>query len=177
VSARSRQWTGRRRPSAAVIAVAAVAGAIAIGAPVPAAGQLSAPCEVKCGVVLGASSYAVATAAMVGWGRHTGGMRTGKRAAGIWLASFALAASGGLALGGDGARQERVVYASGLGLVAGGVIGLAVGSLRSGEPGDLLAMNLIGAGIGSLIGGVVGALTYERETPGAIPVLTIRIPI
>jgi hypothetical protein len=175
VSARSRQWIGRRRPSTAVIA--AVAGAIAIGAPVPAAGQLSAPCEVKCGVVLGASSYAVATAAMVGWGRHTGGVRTGKRAAGIWLASFALAASGGLALGGDGARQERVVYASGLGLVAGGVIGLAVGSLRSGEPGDLLAMNLIGAGIGSLIGGVVGALTYERETPGAIPVLAIRIPI
>jgi hypothetical protein len=104
-------------------------------------------------------------------------MKTGKRAAGIWLGSFALAASGGLALGGDGARQERVVYASGLGLATGGVIGLAVGSARSGEPGDLLAVSLIGAGIGSLIGGVVGALTYERETSGAFPVLTIRIPI
>jgi hypothetical protein len=156
--------------------VVAFAAAIGAGAAAPAAAQLSAPCEVKCAVVLGVSSYTVGTAAMVAWGRSTGGVATGGRAAAIWLSGATLAAAGGLSLGGDGARQERAVYASGIGLLVGGLAGSSLGWARAAEPGDVLAMSLIGAGFGSLIGGVIGALTYEAETSDPVPVFMIRIP-
>jgi hypothetical protein len=158
------------------LALLAAGTAIATSAP-PATAQLSAPCEVTCGVVLGASAYAVGTAAMVAWGRHVGGVATGGRATAIWLSAFGLAAGSGIALGGDGARQERAVYASGVGLGAGALVGLAVGAASDGE-GDALAMSLIGAGIGSLLGGVIGALSHEAETSDmSVPVLILRIPM
>jgi hypothetical protein len=158
------------------LALLVAGAALATSAP-PVTAQLSTPCEVKCGVVLGASAYAVGTAAMVAWGRHVGGVATGGRATAIWLSAFGLAAGSGIALGGDGARQERAVYASGVGLGAGALVGLAVGAASDGE-GDALAMSLIGAGIGSLLGGVIGALSHEAETSDmSVPVLILRIPM
>jgi len=151
---------------------------LALAVPTRADAQLSDPCALACGAVLAASSYAVGTATMVAWGRLGGGVAVPQSAAVAWMTGFVATAAGGLALGSDGERQERAIYGSGVGLLAGAAVGLAVGATGGdGDDGRPFAMSLIGAGIGSLIGGVYGALSYEDAGPGAsAPLFTIRIP-
>ena len=108
--------------------------------------QLSAPCKAACGLVLGLSSYAVATGTVAAWGRLTGGLNTANQGKWVWASGFTLAAGAGIALSGNGERQERAVYGAGLGVLAGATVGLIVGSIRSGDSKSRrLAATLIGA--------------------------------
>jgi len=179
----SRRQRGERtspwRASRPRLRLALVAGSLLFTAPDSATAQLSDPCEAACSLVLGVTGYAVATGALVAWGRHTGGISTDKEGMWAWGTGFVLTVGGGVALGGNGERQERAVYAAGLGVLAGSAVGLAVGSMRPDSNGTTrLAATLIGAGAGALIGGVYGALTHDQEGAGAprpVPLLTFRL--
>lgn len=131
--------------------------------PEPVTAQFTTPCEARCALVLGASSYAVGTGALVAWARTTGGISTGREGLWIWASGFALTVGGGVALSSDGQRQERAVYASGVGLLAGSAAGLLVGTLGAGSGPPPLATALIGASAGALIGGLFGALTHDGD--------------
>ncbi len=143
--------------------------------------QFSGPCQIRCGLVLGASSYAVGVGALVAWSRHTGGISSASEGTRIWASGVALTLGGGIALSGNGERQQRSVYASGVGLLAGSAAGLIAGSIRSdGDGARTVAVTLIGAGVGALIGGLYGAVSYDGEaglpstdTP-PVPLFSVR---
>ena len=169
----TRAWVRR-----SVVATLALSAATAL-LPRPARGQFRAPCEVQCALTLGATAYVAGTSALVAWGRASGGVSTSKEAALVWGTGFAIVAGGGVALGGNGARQERAIYGAGLGTLAGTVAGFAVGLTRSSSlPGTrtarLVAATLIGAGVGALAGGVYGALTHDPASPIPIPLFAVR---
>jgi len=125
---------------------------------------------VACGLALGATGFTVAMGTLVATGRASGGVSSIPRAAGIWAGSLLLFVGGGVALGGNGARQERAVYASGIGALAGSVAGLGVeASLGRGDRARKVAAALIGAAAGAVVGGVYGALSYDAEQAGAQP--------
>lgn len=155
-----------------------VLAALFLAKPDSATAQLSDPCEVACSLVLGLTGYAVATSTLVAWGRHTGGISTSSEGLWAWGAGFALTVGGGVALGGNGERQERAIYAAGLGVLAGAAVGLAVGSIRPGGDGaNRWAATIIGAGAGALIGGLYGALSHDGRASGRatqVPLFTFR---
>ena len=155
---------GRYRRVSKTLGFALGAATLLSAHPRELAAQLSAPCEATCALVLGVSSYAVGTGAVVAWGRLTGGMTTASQGKWVWASGFAVAAGGGVALSGNGERQERAVYGAGLGLLAGATVGLVVGSIRSeGSGARRLAATLIGAGAGALLGGVYGAMSHDED--------------
>lgn len=165
-----------RRPLGA-LRLALVVGGLWSARPSPAAAQLSSPCEATCALVLGLSGYAVGTGAVVAWGRHTGGLSTSGQALRLWVSGFAMTVGSGMALSGNGERQERAVYGAGLGLIAGSAVGLVLGSIGSeGDGARRIAGVLIGAGAGALIGGVFGALSYDEGSGPAVavPLLAFR---
>jgi hypothetical protein len=140
--------------------------------------QFSAPCELSCALLLGVTGYAVGTSTLVAVGRHTGGLSSASEAAWAWGAGFVVAVGAGMALSGDGERQERAVYGSGLGLITGSVAGLVSTSLGSEADGARrLAATLIGAGAGAVVGGVIAALTVPADRQPETPVTISRIPV
>ena len=143
-----------------------------------AAAQFEEPCELACIGVLSATSFVTATGAAVAMGRLTGGMSTVNQGLVVWSGTFAAMAGGGMGLSGNGARQERAVYAAGIGLLSGAAAGLAIEALRTGgdEP-RMLAGTLIGAALGAIAGGLYGAISYDGEEDSQpIPLLTLSIP-
>lgn len=166
-----------RRGSTVVLAAALLA-AVPAGSPDPLAAQLSDPCELSCGAVLGASAAGVGLGGLVAWARHTGGVSTTNEALLIVGAGFALALGGGISLAGNGNRQERAVHGSGIGLVGGAALGLSVAALvETFDAPRAYSAAVIGAGAGALIGGLIGALTYEGQSiAGGVPQLS-TIPL
>jgi len=155
-----------------------VALAMLLGRPDSSTAQLSHPCEAACSLVLGLTGVTVATSTLVAWGRHTGGISNTRQGMAAWGTGFALTVGGGIALSGSGARQERAVYAAGLGVLAGAAAGWVVGSIRPGEDrANRWATTLIGAGVGALIGGVYGAVSHDEGSGGMgapVPLFTVR---
>ena len=156
----------------------ALAAALLIGSPpAPASAQFSDPCDFPCALVLGASAYTVAIGTVVGYGRATRGYSTRNVALGVWVTSFVAVTGGGMALSGNGERQERAIYASGIGALGGALVGLALGPTfdetdRSGK----LAAVLVGAAAGALVGGVYGALSYDGGATAQPASIGVRIP-
>lgn len=149
---------------AVVVTVAACA------TPRAAAAQFSDPCDLGCALVLGGASYAFAMGTTTAVGRLNGGFSTSNQGVLTWGLSFAAAAGAGMALAGNGGRQERAVYSAGLGAIAGGLAGLAVEALGDSSAATRLAASLIGSAAGALAGGVIGATTYDGDTgAGAQP--------
>lgn len=150
--------------------------------PAPAEGQFKAPCELQCALALGATAYVVGTSTLVAWGRATGGVSTSKEALLAWGAGFAIVAGSGVALSGNGARQEGAVYGAGLGTLAGSIAGFAVGLARTDAPSSrgprgarLVAAALVGAGAGALAGGIYGALSHSDQGPTSqLPLFAVR---
>jgi hypothetical protein len=95
----------------------------------------------------------------------------------VWGATFTAVAGGGIVLSGNGARQQRAIYAAGIGTAAGALAGLAFEAARTG--GDrprVLAGTLIGATVGAIAGGVYGALTHDDEgRAGSVPLMSVSI--
>ena len=145
--------------------------------PSHATAQLSTPCEATCAVVLGATGFTAATGALVAYGRHTGGVSTLSEGLTVWGTGLAVVLGGGLALSGNGARQERAVYAAGIGALAGGLVGLGVESaLEESDGARKVAAALIGAAAGALAGGVYGALSQQEGEGGVqASLLSVRI--
>lgn len=147
-------------------------------APTPASAQFTDPCELGCIAVLGATSFVTATGVSVAAGRITGGLTSMNSGLLLWGLSFAATAGGGMALSGNGARQERAVYAAGIGTLAGAVAGGLVGTSLGRDEAHVISGTLVGAAAGALIGGAVGALTWSAdEGGGAMPLFSIRLPI
>jgi len=163
----------RRRLSAAF----AAAALLAVHAR-PVAGQFEEPCELACIGVLATTSFVTATGAAVGMGRLTGGMSSVNQGVVVWGGTFAAMAGGGMALSGDGRRQERAVYGAGIGLAAGAVTGLLIEAIRTrGDEPRVLAGSLMGAALGAVVGGVVGVITYDGDGASSpVPVLSVTIP-
>lgn len=153
--------------------------AVAIAFPSSTQAQLSEPCEIRCGLVLGSTAFVVGTSALVAWGRMTGGVSTSKEAAVAWGAGFAITLGGGVALGTEGVRQERAVYGAGLGAAVGAASGLIVSAVlqQAGRPRErrthIVAATLVGAGIGALAGGIYGAISAEDGTSVTLPLLQL----
>lgn len=136
--------------------------------PVEARAQLSDPCQIKCAVVLGAASFAVALGTTVSVGRLRGGHSTARQGGVYWTVGLAVGLGAGIALSGNGERQRRAVYAAGIGTLAGSLAGLAVESLSGESSGPRrLAATLIGAAVGALAAGAYGAISYEGPGVGA----------
>ena len=149
-------------------------------APTPAEGQLSDPCSVGCGLVLGATSFVVAQGVATAVGRASGGFSTTRQGIVAWGAGFALAAGGGIALSGNGARQERAVHAAGIGTLAGATAGLGLGAIFAESSEGRLSAALVGGALGALVGGVVGAATWEPDAAGPgtpVELATVSLPL
>ena len=161
----------RRAPLAGgVCARAAVLGVIVLTcASTEAHAQPSDPCEIKCGVVLGVASSAVAVGTVVGLGRLRGGYSTPEQALASLTVGLGIGLGAGIALSGNGERQRRAVYAAGIGTVAGSLADLAVESVTGDSSGATrLAATLIGAAVGTLAAGAYGAISYEGPDAGAL---------
>jgi len=145
--------------------------ALAVGmslCPVEASAQFSEPCAVTCGLTLGAVGFVFATGTSAAVGRATGGYTTTRQGIATWSVGFLAAAGAGMALSGNGARQERAVYGAALGALSGSVAGLLVGSLGESSGATRLAATLIGAAVGVVAGGVVGAATLDESSGGTV---------
>jgi hypothetical protein len=140
--------------------------------------QFSDPCQVTCAAVLGATGFVAATGASVAVGRLSGGMSTVDQGLWVWGSSFLVFAGGGVALAGDGERQERAVYAAGIGTAAGALAGLALGAVRTSADGpQRLAGVLVGATVGALLGGAYGALSHKADaSQSTVPLFTLQLP-
>lgn len=150
-----------------------------VQAPEPVAAQFEAPCELQCAAALGATSFVAATGISVAVGRVGGGLSSMSQGLWVWGAAFAAVVGGGTALSGNGERQERAVYAAGIGTLVGALAGGTLEAARSrADEAHVISGALIGAAAGALIGGAVGALTYdEGASSTAIPLLTLRLPL
>lgn len=148
-------------------ALAVVMLAAALG-PRESAAQFADPCLTTCALTLGATGVVAATGAVVAFARLEGGMSTTTQA--LWTGgmTFALVAGSGMALSGNGERQEQAVYGAAIGSAAGALVGLAIGSMgESGDGSRRLAGTLAGAAAGVVVGGVLGALGHNE--PGIVP--------
>lgn len=135
---------------------------LALLLPTPAEAQLADPCRVRCALVIGASGFAVGTGTAVVAGRAVGGFASIREGALFWSLGFGVTVGSAIALSGDGGRQERAVYASGAGAVAGALSGWVAATLAGGEAEPTRwAATLVGAAVGAWAGGVYGALTYD----------------
>jgi hypothetical protein len=145
--------------------------------PSSARAQLSEPCAAACGATLVAVSAVAATGAVATLGRLEGGLSTTSEGLWAWGASFAAVVGAGAALSGDGARQERAVYAAAVGSVAGAALGLVLGAATdSGDRARSVAAALIGAAVGTVAGGVYGALSHDDRGAALTPSLSLEIP-
>jgi hypothetical protein len=128
--------------------------------------------------VLGATGLTAATGALVAYGRQGGGVSTLSEGLTVWGIGLVGFVGGGIALGGNGARQERAVYAAGIGAVAGSLLWLGIEStLEASDGARKVAATLMGAAAGALAGGVYGALSYEEGGSGApASLLSVHIP-
>jgi len=158
--------------------VLVVLGLIWACAPARASAQFSEPCELGCIAVLGATSFVTATGVAVAAGRMTGGMTSVNQGLLVWGASFAVTTGAGMALSGNGERQERAIYSAGLGTLAGALTGGLLGASLGDDEAHMISGTMVGAAAGALIGGVVGALTWSaKDAGGATPLFSIRLPI
>ncbi len=166
--------SGRRcgRPTIFSLALALLAAAA------PASAQLTAPCAVTCAAVLGATGLTAATGALVAYARHGGRVSTPSEGLTVWGIGLVGFVGSGIALGGNGQRQERAVYAAGIGALAGSLLWLGIEStLAESDGARKIAATLMGAAAGALAGGVYGALSYEAGGGGApASLLSVRIP-
>jgi peptidoglycan/LPS O-acetylase OafA/YrhL len=146
-------------------------------APRESAAQFAEPCSTACALTLGATGVVAATGAVVAFGRLEGGMSTTSRAAWTGAVGFAFVVGSGMALSGNGGRQERAVYGAAIGSATGALLGLAFGSMGgSGDGSPRLAGTLVGAAAGVIIGGVYGALSHGEGGYGAAaPGLAITV--
>lgn len=144
--------------------------------PRPVSGQFSDPCAVTCGLTLGVVSFAFATGASTAVGRAKGGYTTTRQGIVTWSVGFLSAAGAGMALSGNGARQERAVYGAALGALGGSVAGLLVESLGDSNSTTRLAATLIGGAVGVVAGGVIGAATLDTDADGAAEAALISVP-
>jgi hypothetical protein len=142
----------------------------------PASAQLSDPCGVTCGVVLGTTGVTFATGALVAYTRHTGGVSTPGEGLRVFAVGLATYVGGAFALSGNGARQERAVYGAGIGALAGSAVFLAIESTRAESDGSRkLAALLMGAAAGSLAGGVYSALSHDTEPNGPLASISLTL--
>jgi hypothetical protein len=138
--------------------------------------QLSDPCAAACGSTLVVVGAVAATGAVATLGRVTGGLTDTSEGLWMWGSSFAAVVGAGALLSGDGARQERAIYAAALGSVAGAAIGLAVGAATdSRDRARSVAAALIGAAVGTVVGGVYGALSHDDERVALTPSLSLGV--
>jgi hypothetical protein len=145
--------------------------------PSSARAQLSDPCAAACGATLAVTGAVAATGAVATLGRLTGGLSTTSEGLWVWGSSFAAVLGAGAALSGNGARQERAVYAAAIGSLAGAALGLALGSATdSGDGARALAAALIGAAVGTVAGGVYGALSHDDVGAALTPSLSLEVP-
>jgi hypothetical protein len=122
----------------------------------PVEAQFEAPCELGCAAVLGATSFVAATGISIGVGRISGGLSSIGQGLFMWGASFAAVAGTGIALSGNGGRQERAVYAAGIGTLVGALAGGTLEAARTrGNEAHVISGTLIGAASGALVGGAV----------------------
>jgi len=157
-------------------ALALLATLVALSRPATVDAQLSGPCDAWCGVVLGATGLTIATGTLVTRARLTGGISSTNEAVTVWGGSLVLAVGAGVALGGDGRRQERAVYASGIGAIGGALIGTGLESvLGESTRQRKVAAALMGGAAGALLGGVYGALTHDGEPASML--LGVRLPL
>jgi hypothetical protein len=146
-------------------------------------GQEAAHCRFACGLVLGASAFTVGTGVAVAEGRLSGGLHSSGQALTLWGLGAGVTLASGLALSEESDRQRRAVYASGIGTVAGALLGFAARELGiGGEDANTPAAALIGAAAGALVAGVYGALSWDdpNQSPDIIvtrpaPLWTVRI--
>jgi len=159
--------------------IGATVAAIIVGSvPSEGAAQFSDPCSVECAVVLGATSFAFASGTAAAVGRLKGGFSTARQGMVAWGSGFAFAAGAGIALSGNGARQEHAVYLAGLGALSGSLVALASESLIGDSTSEQrLAATLVGAAVGALVGGAYGALTWEEEAASGTPTNAIVSPV
>ena len=144
--------------------------------PEPLTAQFTSPCEAACVAMLGATSFVTATGAAVAAGRLTGGLMSMNQGFLIWGVSFAATAGAGMALSGDGERQERAVYAAGIGTATGAAVGGLLGAVLGGDESRVITGAVVGAAAGALLGGVVGAVSSEDDG-GTVPLLSLHLPL
>ena len=148
----------------------------------PAVLEATGDCRISCGLVLGVTSFTVATGTVVTWGRVTGGIQTASQGRAIWAISFGASLATAATL--SGSRREQAVYSAGVGAAAGALVGFTLDAVAgSGEGSTKVAAALIGATLGAVAGGVYGAFSDdEDEGAGAalaaqrIPLVSLRIP-
>jgi len=168
-------------PSGARIRTRGTVGVVALALlglqpPAPAAAQLTSPCEIGCALVLGATGFTVATGALVARGRHTGGVSSTREVMGVWGGTFVVFVGSGVALSGNGERQERAVYAAGIGALAGSLVWLGIeSSLSQSNGARRVAASLMGAAVGAVIGGVYGALSHDGTDGGQVALFDVRL--
>lgn len=147
--------------------------------PGSAAAQFSDPCGAACALTLGATGVVAATGSVAAFGRLGGGMSTSSQV--LWTGgiSYALVVGSGMALSGNGERQERAVYGAAIGSAAGALVSLGVAAIADRSDGTrLLAASLIGAAAGAVLGGVYGAVSHgdDDTVVPSFPALSISIP-
>lgn len=148
----------------------------ALLAPSSARAQLSEPCAVMCGTTLVGTGIVFATGSVVMAGWLQGGFSTTSGGLLTWGTTFAAAVGGGVALAGNGERQERAIYSAAIGSAVGAALGLGLAGLGNGDDRTrLLASALVGAAAGVLAGGVYGALSHDEGSAGPSPSLSISI--
>lgn len=145
----------------------------------PARAQLSDPCSIECGLVLGATSFVFASGVATAVGRTSGGFTTTSSGIVAWTSGFVVGLGSGIALAGNGERQERAIYSAGIGAVAGSIVGLAADSFSGDStPATRVAAALVGAAAGALAFGVYGAVTWDESDPGAtLPLASFSVPV
>jgi hypothetical protein len=145
--------------------------------PWPTRAQLSEPCAAACGSTLVVAGAVAATGAVAALGRLRGGLSTTSEGIWVWGASFVTVVGAGAALSGNGARQERAVYAAAIGSVAGAALGFAVGAATDSRDGARsVAAALIGAAVGTIAGGVYGALSHDDGGAALTPSFGLDVP-
>jgi hypothetical protein len=162
------------RAAAASVLVSAV---LATG-PDQASGQFSDPCSLECGLLLGATSFVFATGTATAAGRMSGGFTTARQGMVIWGSGFVFAMGAGIAVSGDGDRQERAISLAGLGALGGSLVGLVSEALLGDSTSEQrLAATLVGAAVGILAGGVYGALSSDVPSVPNGPASTLVGPV
>lgn len=150
---------------------------LAVLRPSTATAQFEAPCRLACAGVLGTTAFVTATGVSIAVARATGGLTRVNQGLLVWGSTFTTVLVGGVALSGNGARQERAIYGAGIGSVVGGLAGLGLEALRTrGDGPRVVAGTLIGAASGALIGGVYAALTLDGQDTETVPLLSVNIP-
>jgi len=135
---------------------------LTLTAATPSEASAADECQFGCGLVLGLTSFTVATGSVAAWSRVNGGISNPGQGRTMWALGFVATVGAGAAV--PAASRERAVFAAGIGAAAGALAGFTLESLTgSGEGSTKVAAALIGAAAGALVGGVYGALSHESE--------------